>query len=609
MGSVLPFWPEERAAWAPPEDLTVSEWADKYRILSHKSEKRGPWETSFNPVMRKVMDAFGVDCIEEITLVKPTQSGGTDGLILNNLGYAIMQDPGTTLVVEPSEDLATEVSTERIDDMIKSCDALAEVKSSDEKSITKKKAFKSMTVYFGWAGSPTSLASRPVRYVLFDEVDKYPLFSGKEASPLALGKERTNTFKRTRKIIYTSTPTTDDGYVSKQEKEAQARFRYLVSCPHCGHKQQFTFDGIKFGEDHDPIVVSETAWYECAECGLAIHEDQRMEMVRRGDWYDLISGLSFDDCIEKIRPKSVGFQFNRIYTPWFTFGEIAAEFLRCKDIPEKLMNFKNSWMAETWIEFIPEQATANIISLKDHRREGEVPEDALVLTAGVDVQKAYFQYVIQATARNTESWLVRDGEVETFEDLAAVILGTEYEQIGTGKMMKVRLCNIDTGYRTDEVYDFVRKYPQVMRAIKGSVNLKSPYSPSKLDYYPNGKRIPGGLVLWILDTFYWKNYVARRMSPEKGKPVLWHVHSDISRRYAEQMQSEHRITIRAKKSRKVTEEWVKKSGFPRNESRDCSVYAAAAAHMLGIGFVAQQQTQNRPVVRRVRSEGVAAYGG
>lgn len=597
------FWPEEQEAFTPPEDLTVSEWADKYRILSYKAEKRGPWETSYNPIIRRYQDSFAIDCIEEISLRKPTQCGGSEGLI-NAIGYFVMQDPGNTLFVEPSEDLADEMSQERIDDMIKSCDSLGEIKSTEDDSTKKKKIFKSMTVYFGWAGSPSSLASRPVRYVLFDEVDKYPIFSGKEASPLALGKERSNTFKNTRKVGYVSTPTTTEGYICKQEEGSEARFRFHVSCPHCGHKQEIRFEQIKFGGDHNPKVVELIAWYECEKCQGTIHEDQRMELIRRGEWYDLITGLSFPECIDKIRPKSVGFVFNRLHTPWFTFGEVAAEFLKSKDIPEKLMNFKNSWMAEPWIEFIPEQATANIIKLKDDRHEGEVPREAVILTAGVDVQKAYFQYVIQATARNTESWMIREGEVDTWEDLTAVILGAQYEQMITGRMMKVRLCNIDTGYRTDEVYDYVRSNPKILRPIKGAANCKSPYYPSKLDYYPNGKRIPGGLTLWIVDTFYWKNYIARRMSPEKDKPVLWHVHADITQRYAEQMQSEHRVTIRAKKSRKTTEEWQKKRGFPRNEAWDCSVYAAAAAHMLGIGYIPEPPQTPRKDGRRVRSSGV-----
>ncbi|MFH2056348.1 MAG: phage terminase large subunit family protein, partial [bacterium] len=169
-------------AIASPEEVTVSQCADKHRILSVRSAKPGQWETSHVPFMREFMDSFGIDCIEEIWMVKPSQTGGTDSL-LNMVLYAATQDPGPAMIVEPTESLADEISQERIDEMIRTCDALREVKSqADDETTKRKKTFASMTLYFAWAGSPASLASRPIRYVFFDEVNKYPLFSGKEAS-------------------------------------------------------------------------------------------------------------------------------------------------------------------------------------------------------------------------------------------------------------------------------------------------------------------------------------------------------------------------------------------------------------------------------------------
>jgi phage terminase large subunit GpA-like protein len=606
------FWQEEREAWQEIEDLTISEWADKFRVLTYKAAKNGPWETSFNPVMRTIMDAFGMDGIEEISVVAPTQCGKTDG-VLNVCGYWAMQDPGTTLIVEPNEDLAGELSKDRVDDMIQHCDALLEQLSDDPSDTTKKKkTFKSMTIYFGWAGSPTSLASRPCRRVLFDEVNKYGKWTGEEASPLKLGKERTNTFIDSGRLIgYLSTPTTDKGYITVQEKQARARFRFLVSCPHCGHKQRFVLEQIRFGGNHTPDAVEVTAWYECEVCQGKITENQRMEMVRRGDWYEMQEkdgkitfGLKFDEYIERFRPKSVGFQFNRINTPWFSFGAVAAEFLRCKDIPEDFMNFKNSWMAEEWQEFTPEEVSVNIITHITGYQQGEVPKEAIVLTAGADLQKAYHQFVIRAwSAGMRESWLIYEDQIDTWEDFESLILGSEYRQIGSKNVFKVRLACADSGYRTSEVYDFARVNSKRVRAIKGVDSLNAPYKPSKLDYYPSGKRIPGGLTLWHIDTGYWKDYLARRMNVENGKPILWHLYDGVSERYLTQVNSEHKVKHRSKTTKKITESWELKPGHKRNEALDCEVYASAAAHMLGIGFT-PGNSQRGHDARKIRSQGV-----
>ncbi len=179
MKKKLPWWPGEERNFEPPEPLTVSECADKYRVLSFKSEKRGPWETKYNPVARAYQDAFGFDCVQEIFLIAPTQCGKTDGM-MNMLLYSVLQDPGPMMIVEPNENLADEMSQERTDDMIRHCDKLKEIiRQNREETGKKKKTFASMTCYFAWAGSATSLASRPCRIVMFDEEAKYPLFTGR----------------------------------------------------------------------------------------------------------------------------------------------------------------------------------------------------------------------------------------------------------------------------------------------------------------------------------------------------------------------------------------------------------------------------------------------
>jgi phage terminase large subunit GpA-like protein len=364
----------------------VSECADRYRVLSLKAAKRGPWKTDFVPPVRDFANSFGIDFIEEIWLVKPTQTGGTDSL-LNMILYAVTQRPGDMLFVEPDEKKADEISTERIDDMIAYCDKLQEIKDPDpRKSGVKRKRFSSMAVYFGWSGSAASLASRPLPYVLFDEVDKYASFAGKEGSPTKLGRERTNTFKGRRKLVYISTPTLESGYISQGERLCEARFRYLISCPHCRRKQSLFFGkkgepgGVRF-EGRDPKEVLTGAWYECEQCEGRIEESARMELVRQGAWFEMVTGLEFHEHIRKFKPKSVGFQFNRLYTPWFTLGEVAAEFLRCKDHPELLQNFVNSWLAEPWVEHIETPMPAAISHLHGDYVEGEVPEGCGLLTA------------------------------------------------------------------------------------------------------------------------------------------------------------------------------------------------------------------------------------
>lgn len=378
------WWPEERNLWRPPEQITVSECADKHRILGKGSAQPGPWRTDFVPFLRDIMDCFGNDSIEEIWLVKPSQTAGTES-ILNMLLYAILQDPGPAMIIEPTKDLAEEISNDRVDTMIKNCEQLQEVEAYEEEDLTKKrKSFSTMTVYFGWSGSPTSLASRPIRYCFFDEVNKYEKWSGEEASPLALGKERTNTFIFIRKLVYISTPTKDTGYITMGEKGCDARFRYHVPCPHCGKLQRLVFEQVKFRDKENIREVEETAWYECEHCKQKIYEDRKEEMVRRGKWIDEISGLPLKECLEELRPRRIGFQISRLYSPWHTWGMVAAEFLKVKDYPEHLMNWKNSWMAEAWVEKYESKTEKQMLGNAIDLEPLVCPSDTIGLTCGVD---------------------------------------------------------------------------------------------------------------------------------------------------------------------------------------------------------------------------------
>ena len=58
----------------------------------------------------------------------------------------------------------------------------------------------------------------------------------------------------------------------------------------------------------------------------------------------------------KTRTRHKGFWINSLYSPWLTWSDIAAEFLKSKDYIELLMNFVNSWLAEVWEEKIEEHS-------------------------------------------------------------------------------------------------------------------------------------------------------------------------------------------------------------------------------------------------------------
>ena len=54
----------------PPENITVSEWADKFRVLSPKdSAAPGRWHTSLTPYLKFPMDCFNNLHIKDTTFI------------------------------------------------------------------------------------------------------------------------------------------------------------------------------------------------------------------------------------------------------------------------------------------------------------------------------------------------------------------------------------------------------------------------------------------------------------------------------------------------------------------------------------------------------------
>ena len=67
------------ANYKPPEALTVSQWAEKYRVLSRESSaEAGRWRNERTPYMVEIMDAFTDPKVEKISVVASSQVGKTE---------------------------------------------------------------------------------------------------------------------------------------------------------------------------------------------------------------------------------------------------------------------------------------------------------------------------------------------------------------------------------------------------------------------------------------------------------------------------------------------------------------------------------------------------
>jgi len=551
----------------PPELLTVTQWADKYRVLDPKtSAEPGQWKTNRTPYLQGIMDAFNDPDIEEIIFCKPTQVGGTECL-QNIIAYIIAQDPSSSLIVYPTLELAESVSKNRLQPMLELCEKTKQRYSPDTSKMLELQ-FDGMYLVLAGANSPASLASRPIRYLMMDEVDKFPTFAGKEADPRSLARERTKTFAHNKKIFQTSTPTRKAGPIWQEWLNADDKREYYVPCPHCGHTQTFRFKQIKWPEKSTPDEARVTAYYECEACKAMVNDGNKLDMLRAGEWRST----------NKKGTRKTAFHLNAIYSPWLRFGDVAYEFLKSKDYPELLMNFINSWLAEPWEQTEVKMDSDKILERQSEYEEGVVPHGTQLITGGVDVQRDHFYWTIRAWGMNMTSWNIAHGMADTWNEIE-YIMNQPYKD-ENGVVYQVNLCAVDSGDRTDEVYDFCVINQEWAVPVKGSSNpLIARYKPSTIEKVDSKAY---GMRLYIVDGGQYKDMIAGRVRRPNG-PGSWMVFKSCDKEYAEQICSEEKVP--EKKAGREVEVWRPKGSHTANHYLDCEVYAALAADLLHVRYL------------------------
>jgi len=326
----------------PDPDLTVSEWADQYRMLSNKaSAEPGPWRTDRTPYLREIMDCMSSSStIQKVVFMAGAQLGKTEG-INNVVGYMISEAPGPAMFVQPTIEMAKRLSKQRLESLIHETPRLAEkiapARSRDSGNTLFSKEYPGGILLLTGANSATGLRSAPCRWVLLDEVDAFPHDVDGEGDPCALAERRASTFSR-RKIILTSTPTVKDMSRIESEYLASDQRRYFLPCPHCGHMQYLQWKNLQW-RDGDP----KTAAYVCESCGTHIREHYKSEMLRKGEWRATATGED---------KRTAGFHLSSLYSPlgWKSWEEIVGEFLRAKNDAPLLKTFVNTVLGETWEE-------------------------------------------------------------------------------------------------------------------------------------------------------------------------------------------------------------------------------------------------------------------
>ena len=579
---------DARAAGLRPEPkLLVSEWADRFRRLPKKSSAEpGPWRTDRTPYLREMMDCLSsTSLVEEVVFMKAAQVGGSEAL-LNAIGYVIDHVPGPMIVVQPTVELAKRFSRQRVDPLLtitpRIARKVADPKSRDSGNTMLSKDYPGGQLVITGANSAVGLRSMPAQYAFMDEIDGYPIDVDEEGSPIALVEARQRTFIR-KKRLKVSTPTIAGRSAIEAAYEDTDQRRYYVPCPDCGHMQPLEFKQLVWTRLNLP---PEQAVYECRACFFHIKVHQKTEMLARGAWTP-----EKPERIGKIR----GYHLNALYAPvgWMSWGDIAKQFTQVYKDPEKHRVFINTVLGEVWTAKGEAPAWERLQRRRELYTIGVVPQDALFLTAGVDVQKDRVVYEVVGWGRGKTSWSIDYGELPgDTSDLDRgpwhqldELLAREFPHV-SGLTMPIRMLAVDSGYNTQTVYGWTRKYPMNrVIAVKGQDHggvLVG--TPSAVEITDRGRKLKRGGRVWPVcvniakSEFY--GWLRLEIGTDGAVPPGYCHFPQYNDEYFRQLTAEQLVTHKNRRGF-VRLEWELIPGR-QNHALDARIYARAAAMLTGL---------------------------
>lgn len=633
-----------QAVLRPPPRMNVPDWADTYRHMSAAvGAVGGPWRTSTVEVARGPLMAVTEPGVRKISAMTCTQVLKTE-LLLNTIGYYAHLDPCPILLLQPKDEMADAFSKERIAPMIQSSPALGRI-MSDPRTRTgddtlRFKKFPGGFLAMASAGSPSNLAMRAIRVTLLDEIDKYE--PTKEGDPVLLAEERTSTFTTSALSIRACSPTVEEtSRIYKAYMEGDQR-RPFVRCPDpdCQHEQTLGFfSHVHYEKDDEGQGLPETAVLACEACGTTWSEADRIRMMTTRGAIRHLQTRKFTCCGEAQDPlverqwtwdedlqvgyarckhcgthpvsnRHASFTANKLYSPFTPVVTLVEKWLEAKDDPESKQTFYNTQLGIPFKAEVTKDVSAHWLAERRETYQHPVPDGAVVLTAGVDVQTGAqgnlgrFEIETVGWGMHEESWSLAYHVIEG--DPSKPAMWEELDQYlqkglrnSRGFEQYIAATCIDSGgHYTNEVYKFARaRVGRNVWAIKGASDAGGTWSPiwpapandQKKRKFRTGWR---PIIIGVNEA---KSAIRNRLLIKDPGAGYAHFPASYDEGYFEQLTSEE---LRVERKAGVSQrKWFKKKNIA-NEALDCRVYAYAA--LQGLYIV-------RRLVIAVQAAALAAY--
>lgn len=596
------------AGMQPPEDLTVTGWAEAHRRLSAESAAEpGPWRTERTPYLRGPMDAFTDPKVSHIVVWAASQVGKSE-FMNNAIGYIIDQDPGSILFIQPTTIDAKDYSKLRIAPMIRDCPTLkkkvAASKSRDSGNTILQKTFPGGILTMCGSTEAHALCSKPIRYVFGDERDRWATSAGNEGDPWDLAMARQITFYNA-KAVEVSTPTIKGASNIEAAYATGTMERWKTKCPHCGEYHEIQWKDIRYEYEEKVVGQSKTflvgeIFYICSGCGCISTE---FVMKRQpAKWVADNPDAYLTGCRS--------FKLNAFVSQWATWESIIQKFLKAQGNSKKLQVVYNTCFGELWEDRGDIEDEDSLLARREEY-PAELPDGVLVLTCGVDTQDDRLEFEVVGHGHFGETWGIKKGIImgrpddeKVWAALDDVLDHTYRFEDGIG--LHISMTFIDEGgHFTQEVRMQCRnRISKRVFCIKGMPGRDRPFTgPPKQQKIVVRQTAVGTCWQYQLGVDSGKQIIMDniRVKTPGAKYCHFPRRDDYGPGYFAGLLSEHLVYDAEKKQPWI---WKKIPGHERNEVLDCRNYALAAFKSLPVDLDAVDMRLK--VLRGKRTTGAVA---
>lgn len=632
----------------PPRRMKVSEAVAEYMRVPVGGGNSVKWDENTAPYILEPMNCLNSREYDAVIFVGPARTGKTVGLIDGWITYSIICDPSDFLLVQLTQEKASEHSRKRLDRTFRCSPEIAKRLSprKNDNNVHDKYFRAGNLLKIGWP-SINVLSSSDYKYVALTDYDRWPDDVDGEGDGFSLASKRTTTFMSAGMTLVESSPGKDIVDLKHHQKSTHEappttgilslynrgdRRRFYWQCPSCSEWFEPSMANmVGYRDDTDYVKASENARLQCPHCQTLIEPDKKRALNIGGKWLKEGQTIDKDGVIHGNGRNS------RIASFWLEGP--AAAYQTWAQLTYKLLTaeheFEMTGSEETlkavtntdWgLPYLPRSALEQRRSdeLMERREETEkrtVPYGCRFLLAAVDVQggrNRRFVVQIVGYGENSERWLIdrynikssmrsnSDGESlpidpsaypEDWDLLISDVLNKQYRIEGLeGGFMPILAMAVDSGGEdgvTDNAYKFWRRckrdgLSKRVYLVKGDSTKRQKLItrtyPDNTSRSDRHAKARGDVPLYLLQTDQLKDRISNALSRETVGANYIHFPAWLGEWFFDELTYEERGQ---------DGKW-RKPGKGNNEAFDLFCYAHAIAILRGYERIKWGDEDNVP---------------